>query len=80
MFSFIIFNSTVLVLMQKVLSSMSAKLSYHYASRRPLLQTSLSFLIIPDYPKDYDDDDDEYDDDDDNDYDGNDLGKKDLFC
>ena len=59
---------------------MSAKLSYHYASRRPLLYTSLSFLIIPDYPKDYDDDDDEYEDDDDNDYDGNDLGKKDLFC
>ena len=38
---------------------------------------SLSFLIIQDYPDDEDDDDgyvDDYDDD------GNEVGKKDLFC
>ena len=54
---------------------MTAKYSYHRASRRPFLHTSLSFLIIPDYPKDCDDDDEEYDDDG-----RNYLSKKKLFC
>ena len=55
------------------------KIKLPLCTERPFIHTSLPFLIIPDYPKDYDDDDDEYDDDD-NDYDGNDLSKKDLFC
>ena len=61
---------------------MTGKQSYHCASRKPFLHTYLSFLIIPDYPKDCDDDDgDEEYDDDDNDHDGNYLSKKvELFC
>ena len=50
------------------------------SSRRPFFHTSLSFLIIKDYSKDYDDDDYEDEDDDDNDHDGNYLSKKDLLC
>ena len=55
-----------------------------HESRRSFLHTSLSFLIIPDHPKDYDDDNDEYDDDDydhdHDDHDGNFLSKKNLIC